>query len=307
MSARPVCKGCGQPIQSLYVTALSATWHPEHFTCAGCSQPIGGAGFYEHQGRPYHPDCYARYIAPRCAYCGRPLTGQYLIDPWGTRFCPEHQGQYPSCRFCGRLVPPHHQGSSGQTEGVRCPVCRAQAIESIAQARPLFARLVQWVNGQGLLYNNLNLHIELRNRQQLAQLLRQPNDTRSLGATLHTTYTENGRVVRTEVNGVAILRGLPATLFQGVTVHELGHAWLAVHGVVDLPDWAEEGFCELLSYRFYTQMDTTESRYHATGIEQQTDPVYGEGFRRIRNLARVVGFQHLIKTLHVAKQLPAVR
>lgn len=306
MSARPVCKGCGRPIQGLYVTALGATWHPEHFTCAGCGQPIGGAGFYEHQGRPYHPDCYARYIAPRCAYCGRPLTGQYLVDHWGTRFCPEHQGQYPSCRFCGRLVPPHHQGGGDQTEGVRCPVCRARAIESIAQARPLFARLVQWVNGQGLLYNNLNLHIELRNRQQLAQLLRQPNDTRSLGAALHTTYTENGRVVRTEVNGVAILRGLPATLFEGVTVHELGHAWLVVHGVLDLPNWAEEGFCELLSYRLYKEMGTAESRYYAEGIEQQTDPVYGEGFQRIRSLAQAVGFQHLIKTLQVAKQLPAV-
>ena len=305
MVGQPVCKGCGQAIRGAYITALGDTWHPEHFLCAACHRPIGEATFYQHQGQAYHTECYRREVAPRCAYCGRPLLGQYLVDHWGTRFCPEHQGQFPSCRFCGRLVPPHHQGSDSQTEGVRCPVCRASAIDYIAQARPIFARLVQWVNGQGLMYNNLNLRIELRNRKQLAQLLREPGDTQSLGATLHTTYTENGRVVRTEVNGVAILRGLPSTLFQGVTVHELGHAWLAVHGVTDLPRWAAEGFCELLSFRFYTQMNTPESRYHATCIEQQTDPVYGEGFRRLRALAEAVGFPRLIETLRTAKRLPA--
>jgi hypothetical protein len=175
--------------------------------------------------------------------------------------------------------------------------------------------LVQWVNSQGLMYNNLNLRIELRNRAQLAQFLREPGDTQSLGATLHTTYTENGRVVRTEVNGVTILRGLPATLFQGVTVHELGHAWLAVHSVTGLPRWAEEGFCELLAYRFLIQIATlalskaegVESRYHATNIERQTDPVYGEGFRRVHALAEASSFQHLIEALRMTKQLPTVR
>ena len=58
------------------------------------------------------------------------------------------------------------------------------------------------------------------------------------------------------VNGIAVLQGLPAVLFQGVTAHELGHVWLIVHGIQDLPNWAEEGFCELLSYRYYTEMAT---------------------------------------------------
>ena len=308
MGGAPICKGCGQAIGGAYVTAMGATWHPEHFTCAACGRPIGDASFYQHQGAPYHVECYRRHIAPRCAYCGRPLIGQYLVDHWGTKFCAEHEGQYPRCRFCGRLVPPQQQGGhASRGDDIRCPICRASAIDYIAQARPLFARLVQWVNGQGLLYNNLNLRIELRTRKQLAQFLRESGDTQSLGATLHTTYTENGRVVRTEVNGVAILRGLPSTLFQGVTVHELGHAWLAVHRVTDLPRWAEEGFCELLAHRFYLQMNTAESRYHATAIERQADPVYGDGFRRIRALAEAVGFPSLLRTLRATKQLPVIR
>lgn len=304
MPSQPVCKGCGQAIHGVYITALGTTWHPEHFLCAVCHRPIGTCGFYEREGKPYHAECYHQWVAPRCAYCGKPLVGQYLEDYWGTRFCPEHQGEFPPCRFCGRLVPPHHQRSDAQTEGVRCPVCRASAVDSIAQARPIFRRLVLWVNGQGLRYNDLHLRIELRNRQQLAQFLRDPSDTKALGATLCTTYTRNGQVVRTEINGVAILRGLPSTLFQGVTVHELGHAWLAVHRITGLPRWAEEGFCELLSYRFYVQIDTPESRYYAAGLERQADPVYGEGLRRVRALAETLGFSSLVETLQRTKRLP---
>lgn len=307
MVVKPICKGCGQPICGTYVTALGATWHVEHLRCEICGQPIGNEGFYECQGRPLHPRCYCLHVAAHCAYCGRPLTSQYLVDYWGTKFCPEHQGQYPACRFCGRLVPPRHQASeAGRKEGTCCPICRARAIDSIAQARPIFARLVKWVNDQGLMYNGLQLRIELRNRAQLAQILRQAEDTRTMGATLSVARIENDRIVSRTILGVAILRGLPFTLFQGVTVHELGHAWLAVHGVETLQGWAEEGFCEFLAHRYYTELPNAESHYHAMSIEQSPDPVYGDGFRSLRSCAETIGFQRLLETLCVAKRLPVL-
>jgi len=111
-------------------------------------------------------------------------------------------------------------------------------------------------------------------------------------------------VIGTEVGGVAVLEGLPSTLFQGTIIHELGHAWLIVHGVKNLPSWAEEGFCELLSYRYYTQLHTPESRYHATGIEQNPNPVYGDGFRRVRSIADAIGFQRFMEIFRTTKRLP---
>jgi len=299
-----ICKGCQQAIAGAYVTALGATWHAAHFCCAACHRPIGNGSFAEHQGAPYHPDCYRLQVAPRCAYCHKPLVGSYLVDHWGTKFCHEHTGTYPACRFCGRLVPPQHDAQVGRGASVRCPICRASAIEQIAQAQPLFTRLVQWLNYQNLQYHNLNLRIELRNRTQLAEFLRHPGDTQALGAALSTTYTQNGHVLRTTPDGVAILRGLPTTLFQGVTIHELGHVWLAVHQVTGLPPWAEEGFCEFLAYHFWSQMNTAESRYHAENTERNPDPVYGAGFRRVAAVAQHTGFQRLITTLRTAKELP---
>lgn len=230
---------------------------------------------------------------------------EYLVDHWGIKYCKEHQGQYPNCAFCGRLVPPQQQDRGAQSsEYVRCPVCRANAVESLSQARPLFQDLIQQLNAQGLQYNNAPLQIELVDRLRLAQLLNGRSGSDTLGATSHSTHMLNGQVVRTEVNGIAILRGLPTPLFLGVCVHELGHAWLALQAIQGLPSWAEEGFCELLSHRFYGELNTDESRHHAKSIEKNPDPVYGEGFRRVHTIVDRMGLQQFVETLRTTKRIP---
>ncbi len=368
-SSQPICKLCGQPILGSYFTALGGTWHPEHFVCAACNQPIsdarfnvhegvayhsgcyrdrvaprcascgkpllgeylshGGATYHSecyrdrvaprcaychepllgqfvrHDGIAYHSECYRDRVAPRCAYCHEPLLGKYLEDHWGTNFCEKHRDEYPTCSFCGRLVPPQQQKAGAKSNGdIRCPICIGSAIETPTEAQPIFTRMQRWVKSQGLTYANLPFSLELCDRTKLTQLLKGRGGTDTLGVTLSTIHTLNGQEVRTEINGIAVLKGLPSTLFQGVLVHELGHVWLVLHGVKGLPSWAEEGFCELLSHRYYTELATVEAGYHAKGIEQSSDPVYGEGFRRVRSLANSIGFQRLVETLATTKRLP---
>jgi hypothetical protein len=300
--AKMICKGCGQPIWGTYLNALGSVWHPEHFVCAGCGNPIPGASFQVYQGAPYHVECYTRQFALHCVYCGKPLIGQYLVDAWGQTFCAVHQTQFPACAYCSRLVPPQQREVGANA--VRCPICRSTAIETSGEAKPLFSQVIRWTSSQGLVYLNLRLNLDLCGRAHLADLLQESHEGHSLGATTSATYTNNGRVVRTEVSGIAVLQGLPSTLFQGVTVHELGHVWLIVHGIHTLPTWAEEGFCEWLSYRYYLDTNTPESLYHSRGEEQNRDPVYGEGFRRIRALVEKVGFPRFIETLQTTKRLP---
>lgn len=301
----PVCKQCGQPIWDNYVNALGATWHPEHFVCAYCGKPITDSSFTVQDGKPYHVACYQDHIVPKCVYCGRPLLGEYLVDGWGNKFHKEHQSQYPHCAYCGRLVLPRQQEHGARaSEQVRCPVCRAAAIETSEEAQPLFDKLKRWVGSQGLRYNNLRLSLELVGRPKLAQYLSVRNEVHSLGVTMSTTYSTNGQVTHTVVDRVAVLQGMPSLLFQGVTMHELGHVWLTVQSIQDLPQWAEEGFCELLSHRYLSGINTQEGQYYSQRIEKNTDPVYGEGFRRIKAIADRVGFQRFIEQLQRTKQLP---
>ncbi len=297
------CAYCHQPIYGTVITALGTTWHSEHFLCAYCGKPIYEISFNTQDGRPYHSACYTAAIAPRCAYCGKPLTSEFLIDQWGTKFCKEHQGQYSQCDYCGRLLAPQqHEG--GTPESIRCPVCRSTAIETTEEAQPLFKEGILWVSRQGLRYNQQRLSLELVDRGRLAQYLQTRGESDALGVAKSSIETLNGHVMRVIIDGIAVLHGLPASLFQSVTVHELGHVWLAVQGVHDLPTWAEEGFCELLSHRFDTDKNTPESLHHARNIERNPNSVYGEGYRRIRAIVDRHGFGRFIEGLSATKKLP---
>lgn len=172
MSAQPICKCCGQLINERYLLALSAVWHPEHFLRSGCNRPMNGAAFYEHQGRSYHQQCYLKQIASRCVYCGKLLVSKYVKDSWDTKLCAEHMSEYPGCQLLGRLIPQRGQASNttATSQQVRCLACKTSAIETIDQARPLFVRLTQRINKEGLLYNNLDLRIKLRNTSQIVRI-----------------------------------------------------------------------------------------------------------------------------------------
>lgn len=303
MAARFICAYCGKPLTGYYVRSGGKSYHEDCFRdavaphCALCGKPLIGH-YVEAEGKSYHEDCFREYVVPRCIYCNAPLMGKYGVDHWGGKFCLKHRQEYPDCDFCGRLISPAQQErGSPKLDSMRCPVCRSHAIDTSEDARAAFAGVKRWVGSQGLSFNNLPISLRLCNREFLAQHGGAKDQPHTMGVTLSTRHTLNGRETRTDIDGVAVLAGLPVPLFEGIVTHELGHVWLIAHGIKDLPSWAEEGFCQLLSYRYYSELDTPESRYHAESIERNSDPVYGEGFRRVRAIADRVGFSKLLKTL----------
>ena len=230
----------------------------------------------------------------RCEYCGRVLSGQYATDQWGTVFCPEHAREWPNCTYCGRLVDPGCQKQDNH-DAVRCKHCKISEIRDLNQARPLFAKLVQWVNGRGLKFNNLPLRVDFRTREEINRQMQGGGDT--LGFCLRTRIPRNGQRDEGRGEGVALLKGLPDPVFRTTVVHELGHAWISVHQLRELPPWFEEGFCQYLAHLHCTDMNTKELRFQAEMIEKHTDPIYGDGFRRFRAAAEKMGFASVLHNL----------
>lgn len=72
-SQKGCCSACDKPIVGQVITALGKTWHPEHFTCAHCSQELGTRNFFEREGKPYCEPDYHNLFSPRCAYCNGPI------------------------------------------------------------------------------------------------------------------------------------------------------------------------------------------------------------------------------------------
>lgn len=301
----PVCQRCHELIFGSYIEALGHCWHREHFICAVCRQPIEDNTFHERHGKPYHVDCYTYVFSVRCDYCRKPLSGRYLTDHWGTNFCPEHEQEFETCAYCGCLAPDYPAGNSSTGKLVRCRACKSRAIETFVQAEPIFYTLVHWINKQGLSFNNLDLRIKLSGPTQLEKTLGY-NNPRVLGVASRSTHVFDNQSPKTTVIGVTILRGLPSGLFQGVTIHELGHAWLGVHQIVGLSDWAEEGFCELLAYRYYRSCPNPINRFYADRLEKNGDRVYGDGFRELARITHKLGFGRVLATLQSDKTLPIV-
>ena len=81
---------------------------------------------------------------------------------------------------------------------------------------------------------------------------------------------------------------------QGVMAHELAHDWMTAFYPGIREDWIKEGFAEYIAWRYnrYKKRNKLNIR-----VENNTDPVYGEGFRRIRKIAQNRGFAGLRKFL----------
>ena len=60
------------------VTALNATWHPEHFFCAQCGRPFGDDGFHEKDGKAFCRADYFEMFAPKCGGCARAIVDNYI-------------------------------------------------------------------------------------------------------------------------------------------------------------------------------------------------------------------------------------
>jgi paxillin len=53
--------------------ALGRLWHPEHFTCVHCKEPLGTQNFFERDAVPYCERDYHLMFSPQCASCGGPI------------------------------------------------------------------------------------------------------------------------------------------------------------------------------------------------------------------------------------------
>lgn len=303
MSMIRICKGCSQPIHGTYLTALDADWHPEHFCCSVCQLPIKDGRFYLHENRPCHPICYENNLAPRCSLCDKPLIDQYQVNYWGERYCVDHAEKLASCTYCGRLVAHTTKKERRRSvEDISCAICASTAVNDALQAKLLITNLVNWVEAQGMRFRQKTLRIELLNRVDF--MSREGGRRDPLGMTFSTRYLRHKKVDHAKIESVAILQGLPHTLFEGVSIHELGHVWLVQQNIVNLPLIDEEGFCELLSYRHYMGIGSKADLFYARSIAENSSPVYGDGFRKLKKLEDRVGFAQIIKSLLRKKKLP---
>ena len=247
--------------------------------------------------------------ATRCAVCGKILAGQVVIDLWGNTFCSQHLNEYPQCKACQRLISERTTGNGVRYPDGRtvCNLCRQTAIDTKEQAKPVVEEVAKFLSKLGLRFRGLELKIEVGDGLQFQQILFADRSSLTglgqgqiLGFIQKVTTFEDGATIR-KVERVSLLQGLPGELLGGIAAHELGHAWIYLAKVDGLPTWQEEGFCNFLGYLYYKNNPVKYAEFWAKMIEVDPDPVYGDGFRKVREIFKKHGFEKTINRLYTDK------
>lgn len=61
---------------------MGKTWHPHHFTCLHCKNPISDKNFFERSGSFYCEKDFSNLFSPKCAACDGPILDvsfEYLM------------------------------------------------------------------------------------------------------------------------------------------------------------------------------------------------------------------------------------
>jgi paxillin len=152
--SRGVCYHCRQPIYDECMQALGRTYHPEHFMCGSCNNPLGTGSFFELAGQAHCQRCYQIQFCPKCAHCNQAISDRCvtaLDKKWhihcfvctqctspfqgnfferdGRPYCDKcfHQVFAPRCRSCNQPVLGdcvNALGAQWHPEHFNCQFCR---------------------------------------------------------------------------------------------------------------------------------------------------------------------------------------
>lgn len=262
LSTRPDCANCGRKCERQVFTFMKKMFCSKQcmhkkFRCHTCGQGADNMiGLQSIEGKHILicPRCHKR---PACYYCSMPGDGAPLRD--------------------GRHI---------------CRTCRKTAVTNREEVRRIFRQVRR---NLGLWFGYDQRHtIELKivSAQELARRAGStylPADGKRMALMNHEReITEKRyitgkkeRYVSNERCRIFILESIPYALLTDALAHELTHDYLRHNKgkVKILAD--EEGFCELIASIYN---EKTGNRHLNKRKDLQPDPVYGDGYRKMRKI-----------------------
>ncbi|UCH83581.1 MAG: hypothetical protein JSW50_14185 [Candidatus Latescibacterota bacterium] len=292
-----ICNECGQKITGSYFETGSHFYHPECFTCEHCSGPIKSA-YTTYKKKRYHNDCFEDHVALRCAVCGGIIQGEYLIDYWGNGYHTSHKGIVLQCDFCQRfIVGSLVDGMVRFPDGQRyCSDCAPATVNSVRQARQLMAKVAGYLDDFGIEVDRAKIRLRLVDRNELKRIASAHTETTKGFTDYHVTKNLFGRV-KSQTIDVYILNGLHRTQMISTLAHELTHVWQFERGRFEQDPVLSEGSCNFAAYLVLRRIGGVEAEFLIEGMLRDSDPIYGEGFRRVKAYAEKEGLASWLKLL----------
>jgi hypothetical protein len=295
-----VCSHCNTFLNETWVNHENKKYHQQCYLknyapeCNICGLAIGGEYTYDDEGK-YHSHCFKNAKLPSCSVCTLPLEGKYLIDNWDNVAHINHNGYKTNlCHSCSRIISPKTSNGGVKYADNRyvCGICRITEVVSDDQINLSKQRVINQLHEAGFDYIPNYISVSLSDKNNLNKRLGVNLEQNSHGYTKTIVKKENKKVISTE-HSIFILYGLPRLKFEGVLAHELIHVWLNERDI-KMPKKDIEGFCNLGAALIYQKDGTANGNSYLKSMSEDSDPVYGDGYRKMSRKLQNLGWKSLI-------------
>jgi hypothetical protein len=254
--------------------------------CDYCGKQITGDYIITDSGT-YHEHCYEDHVAVRCAVCGQIIDGEYYTDYWGNSVHAHHKGVIPQCEYCGRFISDYTTGGGYEYRDGRivCRLCDKTAIIDSSDARNMMREVSVILNSRGIEITEDDLPLHLVDKNEMAEL-RADEEGHPHGFTYARVTTTIGGIVVARRFEIYMLYGLPRMHFIATMAHELMHVWLHRNAPEDIDSILCEGSCNYAAFLVLEEFSGPERDFVMAVMRDDPDPVYGEGFRRVAEYVR---------------------
>jgi hypothetical protein len=304
------CAWCGRPIEGQYTIKDGRNYHRDCFMvnvapkCGWCGEVISDSSIVS-SGKTYHNRCYFDHVALRCLLCDGIIEGEYMTSFRGGAWHKWHQGKVPECDMCAGFIDESKTGTFREFADDRylCALCGESAITDVDDIEALADSLAPFLAGLGMVITTENLTFQLADKSEMAELgNRDRRDQR--GYTDFRQYSTLFGLVKEQRLTVTLLDGMPRMECLKVLAHELTHVWLFTVGRTKTAPQLCEGSCNYVSLLVLQQHPGEGSRFLIGKLDQDTDPVYGDGYRKVKGWVEEVGIARWVEYLRTQDRNP---
>ncbi len=304
------CAWCGRTIEGPYTIHDSRNYHKECFIanvapkCAWCGEVITDSTITS-AGKIYHNKCYFEHVALRCLLCDGTIEGEYMTSFRGGAWHKWHQGKVPECDMCGGFIDTSKPGTFRKFADNRylCALCGESAITDVDEIKLLADTIAPILAGLGMVVNTEDLVFKLADKSDMLELGdRDKRDQR--GYTDFRQYSSLFGLLKEQHLTVTLLDGMPRMECIKVLAHELTHVWLFSNGRSKTAPQLCEGSCNYVSLLVLRQYPGDESKFLIGKLDQDTDPVYGDGYRSVKAWVESVGVSKWVEYLKTQDKNP---
>jgi formylmethanofuran dehydrogenase subunit E len=302
-----ICPACGKPVTGAYIQALRHMYHPDHFVCSACHQPIRSRGFYTHEGKPYCKADYIQLFSPRCSVCNEPITGRYHLDASGNKVCSKRDRNHRLCTSCGRILVTAHgfEGIILKDGRSVCGHCATSVISNPDQANRVFTEVSQTLRKIGIDIPDQQIPLKLVSLTVLRRSYRNKSQQRPYGLTQVHETTVFGVAASRQVTAILALNYLPEVHLGMILAHEAMHAWLFLNSFPHCTARVEEGLCELIGALWLEKQSDPLAEHLLKILRENPSRTYGSGYRAARKAYDKMGLQKLLLFVKQNQKLPA--